>query len=60
MPELQPYTEAVDYLRVRALVRGTRHDGVVLGWRGSRVYLTWKTELGNHLGWVPAGDVERR
>ncbi len=59
MPDLPPYVEAVEYLRVRAEVRGTRCDGVVLGWRGDRVYLTWKTDMGNHLGWVPARDVER-
>ena len=31
-----------------------------LGWRGDRVYITWKTDMGNHLSWVPAADVERR
>ncbi len=59
MPDLPPYVEAVDYLPVRALVRGTRHDAVVLGWRGDRVYLTWWTDMGKHLGRMPTADVER-
>jgi hypothetical protein len=60
MPDLPPYVEARDLLLVRALVRGERHDGRVLGWRGHRVYLTWSLGPGlNHLGWVPAADVER-
>ncbi len=29
-----PYVEATSYLPVRALIRGERHDGYVLGWRG--------------------------
>ena len=34
------YVEADEYIRVRALVRGALVDGVVLGWRGERVYFT--------------------
>jgi hypothetical protein len=60
MDALPPYVEAKDHLRVRALVRGEQVAGVVLGWRGDRVYLTWRTDMGNHLGWVPAAAVERR
>ena len=60
MHTLPPYVEAKDHLRVRALVRGEQVAGVVLGWRGDRVYLTWRTDMGNHLGWVPATAVERR
>ena len=60
MRDLPPYVEAGAYLPVRALVRGSRVDGVVLGWRGDRVHLTWRSDLGNHLGWVPASAVERR
>ncbi len=59
MPDPPPYVEATEHLPVRALVRGTRHDAVVLGWRGDRVYLTCWTNMGNHLNWVPAVDVER-
>ena len=59
MPDLQPYVEARDHIRARATVRGQSVDGVVLGWRGDRVYLTWKSDMGKHLGWVPAADVER-
>lgn len=57
---LPPYIEAKDYLPVRAVVRGQTVEGVVLGWRGEQVYLRWKTDMGNHLGWVAATDVERR
>ena len=60
MDDLPPYAEARSYLPVRALVRGAVVDGVALGWRGDRVYLTWRSDLGNHLGWVPASVVERR
>jgi hypothetical protein len=56
---LPPYVEAPQPVPVRALVRGERRDGWVLGWRGERVYLRWKTDSGNHLGWVSASDVER-
>lgn len=59
MPELPPYVEAKTYLRVRAAVRGQVVDAVVLGWRGQRVYLRWRSDLGQHLGWVPAAAVER-
>jgi hypothetical protein len=58
--DLPPYVEATTYLPVHALVRGAVVEGVVLGWRGDRVYLTWRSDLGNHLGWVPASVVERR
>jgi hypothetical protein len=56
---LPPYMQAPEWVAVRVLVRGERRDAWVLGWRGHRVYLRWKTEAGNHLGWVPAADVER-
>lgn len=54
-----PYTEAPEPGAVRALVRGVKRDGWMLGWRADRVYLRWRTEAGNHLGWLPAADVER-
>ncbi len=60
MRTTQPYVEAKDYIPVRALLRGEHFDGVVLGWRGERVYITWRTDMGKHLGWVPAADVKRR
>jgi hypothetical protein len=59
VPDSPPYVEARDYVRVRALVRGELHDGHVLGWRGQRVYVQWRTDPGNHLGCVSAADVER-
>lgn len=54
-----PYTEAPEPVAVRALVRGERREAWVIGWRADRVYLRWRTDAGNHLGWVPAADVER-
>ncbi len=54
MPDLPPYVEATQHLPVRAFVRGFQRDAVVLGWRGERVYVTWRTDMGNHLGRVPA------
>ncbi len=59
MPEQLPYVEAREHLPVRAWVRGFQTDAVVLGWRGERVYLAWKSEAGRDLGWVPARDVQR-
>ncbi len=59
MPDLPPYVQVTEHMQVHAVVRGTRHDAVVLGRRGDRVYLTWKSTLGNHLGWVPAADIRR-
>jgi hypothetical protein len=56
---LPPYTEAPEPVAVRALVRGELREAWVLGWRGDRVYLQWKTAAGNHLGWVRAADVQR-
>ena len=60
MHDLPPYVEATTYLPVYAEVRAQRVEGRVLGWRGDRVFLTWRSDLGNHLGWVPAAVVERR
>ena len=59
MHDLPPYVEAREHLPVRAWVRGSETDAVVLGWRGDRVYLTWKSDAGRHLGWVLAADVKR-
>ncbi len=55
----QPYVPATEHLAVMATIRGQKHSAVVLGWRGDRVCLTWRTDLGSHLGWVAAADVER-
>ena len=60
MHQLPPYVEATTYLPVYAEVRGQRVEGRVLGWRADRVFLTWRSDLGNHLGWAPAAVVERR
>lgn len=54
------YVEAEQPIPVRVTVRdGSVRDGQVLGWRGERVYVSWRTDLGNHLGWVDAAAVER-
>jgi len=55
MPDLPPYVQAKDYIRARACVRGQEHDVVVLGWRGQRVYLSWRSDMGRHLGWGAGG-----
>ena len=58
MHSLAPYVEAHDFIRARANVRGQQCDVIVLGWRGQRVYLSWRTDMGRHLGRVQAADVE--
>ena len=60
MGEFGTYVEAKDYIRVRAWVRGGCVDAIVLGWSGSMVYVTWRSDMGAHLGWVAAAAVERR
>lgn len=60
MPDLPPYVGATEHLPVHAVIRAARHVAVVLGWRGDRVYLTWKADVGNHLGSVLAADVDLR
>lgn len=59
-PDLQPYVAARDYIRAHANVRGQQYDVIVLGSRGERVYLSWRPDMGRHLGWVPAADGERQ
>jgi hypothetical protein len=46
MQDQPPYVEARDHIRVRAQVRGEHVGVVVLGWRGERVYLTWRSDVG--------------
>ena len=58
-PAGPPYVPATEVIVVRVTVRGGVHDGQVLGWRGDRVYASYRTVDGNHLAWVPAVDVER-
>jgi hypothetical protein len=61
MLEFGTYVETTtDCIRARVWVRGFRVDAVVLGWSGIVVHLTWRSDMGAHLGWVPAADVERR
>jgi hypothetical protein len=55
-----PYVEAKEHLRVTAWVRGFPVEAVVLGWAGDHVRIRWSDGPGlNHLGRVPAADVER-
>ena len=58
-PTGPPYVRAPEVIVVRVTARGGIHDGQVLGWRGDRVYVSYRTVDGNHLAWVPAADVER-
>ena len=54
-----PYVQASEVISVRVTAHGGVHDGQVLGWRGDRVFVSYRTVDGNHLAWVPAADVER-
>ena len=58
-PAAAPYVPAPEVSVVRVTAHGVVHDGRVLGRRGERVYLSYRTADGNHLAWVPAADVER-
>lgn len=58
-PAAAPYLPAPGVIVVRVTALGGVHDGQVLGWRGERVYVSYRTSDGNHLAWVPAADVER-
>ena len=57
---LSLYVEAPEYMPVRASVRGEQRGGHVIGWRGQRAFLRWKTSMSEHIGWLPSADVERR
>jgi hypothetical protein len=60
MQQLEPYVKADPEVPVRVCTYdGTVRDGWAVGWRGDRVDDRWRTEMGNHVGWVPAADVER-
>ena len=54
-----PYVPAPEVVVVGVSAHGGVHDGQVLGWRGDRVYVSYRTVDGNHLAWVPGADVER-
>lgn len=56
---LPPYVPAAVEVVVRVKIADEWREGVVLGWRGERVYVRYRTERGGHLTWVPAADVER-
>jgi hypothetical protein len=56
---LPPYVKADPVVPVRLAVAGEQRQGEVLGWRGERVYVRYRTQAGNHLAWLPAGAVER-
>ena len=58
-PAVPLYVTATEGIVVRVTVRGDVYDGQVLGWRGDRVYVSYRTVDGNHLAWLPAADVER-
>lgn len=56
---LPPYMPAIPEVVVRVKIGDLWHDGSVLGWRGDRVYVRYRTERGGHLAWLPASEVER-
>lgn len=58
-PQLEPYVAAPEPVAVRVNSAGVGHDGTVNGWRGDRIFLSYRGETGRHLKWVPAADVER-
>jgi hypothetical protein len=48
--------QAKSPIPVNVLTGGQVLHGHVLGWRGERVYVRYRTSMGNHLAWA---DVER-
>jgi hypothetical protein len=56
---LPPYVAADPVVPVRLVVACEQRQGEVLGWRGDRVYVRYRTAAGNHLTWLPGSAVER-
>lgn len=54
-----PYVEAQPPVPVQVLVRGEQLPGHVLGWRRERVYVRYRTSMGQHLAWVAGNAVLR-
>lgn len=55
-----PYVPAPTRVQVFVTVGDRTHEGVVLGWRGSRVFVHYRGSMGmGHQTWVPAADVVR-
>ncbi len=55
-----PYVNAPDPIDVLVTVDEQRWPGLVIGWRGERVDVTWTTGIGmTHVGFVDASQVER-
>ena len=44
---------------MRNQVRGELREGQIIGRRGQRLYVRYRTVMGNHLVWLKAADVER-
>lgn len=55
-----PYVPAKDRTMVLVKVGEDTYSGVVLGWRGCRVFVQYRSDMGNHQAWVPATAVVRR
>ena len=51
-PTEAPCVPAPAVIVMRVTAHGGVHDGLVLGWRGDRVYVPYRTADGNHLAWV--------
>jgi hypothetical protein len=55
---VEPYVKATSPTPVRARSGGELLPGHVEGWRGDRLYVRYRTPMGSHFKWLPAGAVE--
>jgi len=57
---LPPYIPASPIVPVTVTVNGQQWPGLVIGWRGEQVDVTWRTGAGRrHVGFVDAAQIER-
>jgi len=55
-----PYVPSPEHAEVLVTVDGQQWPGLVIGWRGDRVDVIWKTGVGmTHVGFVDACQVQR-
>ncbi len=56
----QPYVNAPEPAEVLVTADGQQWPGLVIGWRGERVDVTWRTGVGmTNVGFVDAAQVPR-